>query len=226
MLVKELERFAYSAWSPASFGPTTLATLTAEEENLSGALDTSTPVLELFQFHPQDPSVELSVKVTVQVTSRATCLCWGTPTASFPLGILISGTAFGGLNLYNPNSVLYSADGTNLNVDDQSSTAAVVVTSRENVHTGVVRCVDSNRFQTNLFASVADEAEILIWDVEKMDQPMSPGNKLQPIEPITTAAWNPRVQHILATASAGHCTIWDLRRSDPVVHLTKAMCQV
>ncbi|KAG5454605.1 Protein transport protein Sec31A [Clonorchis sinensis] len=225
MLVKELERFAYSAWSPASFGPTTLATLTAEEENLSGALDTSTPVLELFQFHPQDPSVELSVKVTVQVTSRATCLCWGTPTASFPLGILISGTAFGGLNLYNPNSVLYSADGTNLNVDDQSSAAAVVVTSRENVHTGVVRCVDSNRFQTNLFASVADEAEILIWDVEKMDQPMSPGNKLQPIEPITTAAWNPRVQHILATASAGHCTIWDLRRSDPVVHLTKAMCQ-
>ncbi|KAF6773515.1 hypothetical protein AHF37_06794 [Paragonimus kellicotti] len=47
----------------------------------------------------------------------------------------------------------------------------------------------------------------------------------QPIEPISKVAWNPRVQHILATAAAGHCTIWDLRRSDPVVHLTKAMCQ-
>ncbi|KAF5402349.1 hypothetical protein PHET_04006 [Paragonimus heterotremus] len=58
-----------------------------------------------------------------------------------------------------------------------------------------------------------------------MDQPMSPGNKVQPIEPISKVAWNPRVQHILATTAAGHCTIWDLRRSDPVVHLTKAMCQ-
>ncbi|CAH8646503.1 unnamed protein product [Dicrocoelium dendriticum] len=221
MKIKELERFAHCAWSPASCDSTILATITAEDDG-NGTLGTCTsspPVLELFRIQ-WDSQLDMPLTASINVESRSTRLCWSQPSSGAEFGLLISGGISGDLVLYNPYALLTTSYDSEFD-----SLSHVIYASKTRAHTGVVRGLDANRFQTNLFASVSDESEIYIWDVEKFDQPMSPGNKLQPPELISTVAWNPHVQHILATTCAGHCTIWDLRRSDPVIHLTKTMCQ-
>ena len=66
-------------------------------------------------------------------------------------------------------------------------------------HTGNVSTIDVNPFQTNLIASGAGSSEIFIWDLNAPDKPMTPGQKIQPLSPITRVAWNAKVQHILGT---------------------------
>ena len=39
-------------------------------------------------------------------------------------------------------------------------------------------------------ASGASESEIYIWDLSNPGNPMSPGNKLHPLEDISCVAWN------------------------------------
>ncbi|KAA3679246.1 uncharacterized protein DEA37_0007155 [Paragonimus westermani] len=182
MKVKELERFCCTAWSPASCDRICMAAVTAEEEDSDSAMiaaDTQlAPTLELFQLNLQDPSLDMQPTLTVEVKHRSTSLCWTSPTSGAEFGLLICGTALGGLTLYNPDQLFVTVTGEQQS-NDTGCSSSFVYADRERVHTGVVRDLDSNRFQVNLFASVADEAEILIWDVEKMDQPMSPGNKVQ-----------------------------------------------
>ena len=60
-------------------------------------------------------------------------------------------------------------------------------------HTGPVRTLDFNPFQPNLLASGASESEIFIWDLNSPDSPMSPGNKLHPLEDTSGVAWNRQV---------------------------------
>ena len=64
-------------------------------------------------------------------------------------------------------------------------------------HTGPVRTIDFNPFQPNLLASGAGESEIFIWDLNDPDNPMSPGNKLHPLEDISGVAWNRQVCMVL-----------------------------
>ncbi|CAL8088498.1 unnamed protein product [Calicophoron daubneyi] len=238
MKVKDLERFAHGVWSPSSCEDVLLATITAEDDVQCdpGENSNSTSVLELFCPNFTDPLLDMKPCVSMEVESRSTSICWTAPFNEFTLGLIIAGTASGRLSLFNPQPMMEASRINDLSSDesqvhrsfcvtDKSLMRTVRVGSPNHTHAGLVRCIDFNTFQTNLFASVSDDAEIYIWDIEKLDQPMTPGNKLQPTESITTVAWNPRVQHILATACAGYCTIWDLRKSDPVVHLTKAMCQ-
>ena len=60
-------------------------------------------------------------------------------------------------------------------------------------HSGPVRTLDFNPFQANLLASGAAESEIYIWDLNNSDNPMSPGNKIHPLEDISGVAWNRQV---------------------------------
>ena len=46
-------------------------------------------------------------------------------------------------------------------------------------HVGAVKALDFNPFQHNLIASGASESEIYIWDLNKPDNPMTPGQKSQ-----------------------------------------------
>ena len=46
-------------------------------------------------------------------------------------------------------------------------------------HTGPVRCLDVNPFQSNLLVSGASDSEIYIWDLNNPSTPMSPGSKTQ-----------------------------------------------
>ncbi|VDP81967.1 unnamed protein product, partial [Echinostoma caproni] len=233
--VKEFERFAFSAWSPPTVDPVYLATVTAAYESPMSDEPTypSPPLLEMFCPNLSSSDLDMRPKIGIEVDSKATSICWTSSRARSPLGVLIAGDANGGLTMYDPDALAGAieliddnteSDCTHL-VTDPDVIERVKCSTRKSVHTGVVRSIDSNRFQLNLFASVADEGEIFIWDIEKMDQPMIPSTRTQPLETISTVAWNPRVQHILATTSAGSCVIWDLRKSESVVHLTKAMCQ-
>jgi protein transport protein SEC31 len=51
---------------------------------------------------------------------------------------------------------------------------------------------------------------------------MTPGAKAQPAESVTALAWNPKVQHILASAFAPRAVVWDLRKNEPIIKVTDA----
>lgn len=92
--------------------------------------------------------------------------------------------------------------------------------STEEKHTGPVAALDFNPFQSNLLASGASESEIFIWDVNKKSAPMNPGPKSQPLDDVRCISWNRQVQHILASAFASRCLVWDLRKNDPIIKVS------
>ncbi len=63
-------------------------------------------------------------------------------------------------------------------------------------HNGAIRTLDVNPFQPNLLVSGAGESEIFIWDLNNLTTPMSPGNKIHPLEDITGVAWNRQVLNV------------------------------
>ena len=93
-------------------------------------------------------------------------------------------------------------------------------------HTGPVRALDFNPFQTNLLASGASESDILIWDLNNTTTPMTPGTKTQPLEDIQNVAWNRQVQHILASVFSSRCIVWDLRKNEPIIKLSDSQSRV
>ena len=74
-----------------------------------------------------------------------------------------------------------------------SSSKPDALVAQTSQHTGAVRTLDVNPFQPNLLASGASESEIFIWDLTNPSTPMSPGNKLHPLEDISGVAWNRQV---------------------------------
>lgn len=93
-------------------------------------------------------------------------------------------------------------------------------------HTGPVRALDFNPFQSNLLATGASESEIYIWDVNNTNTPMAPGTRSQPAEDVQYIAWNKQVQHILASTFSQRCVIWDLRKNEAIIKLTDANSKV
>jgi protein transport protein SEC31 len=88
-------------------------------------------------------------------------------------------------------------------------------------HTGQVRGLDFNKFQTNLLASAGSNNEVYIWDLTNPSTPYTPGPKSQKLDDITSVGWNGQVQHILATTSStGHTVVWDLRNRKEVMTLS------
>ena len=65
-------------------------------------------------------------------------------------------------------------------------------------HTGPVRALDFNPFQSNLLASGATESEIYIWDILNTNTPMNPGTRSQPPEDVQYIQWNKQGKIILA----------------------------
>ncbi|KAM6136390.1 protein transport protein Sec31A [Phoenicopterus ruber ruber] len=122
-------------------------------------------------------------------------------------GVLIAGGENGNVILYDPAKII-AGD-------------AEVIIAQKDKHTGPVRALDVNMFQTNLVASGANESEIYIWDLNNFATPMTPGVKTQPLEDISCIAWNRQVQHILASASpSGRATVWDLRKNEPIIKVS------
>ncbi|XP_030046476.1 protein transport protein Sec31A isoform X2 [Microcaecilia unicolor] len=208
MKLKEIERTAMQAWSPAHHHPIYLATGTSAQQ-LDATFSTNAS-LEIFELDLADPSLDMKSCATFSSSQRYHKLIWGPHRMDSDgnlSGVLIAGGENGNLILYDPAKI----------VNQESE----VVIDQKDKHTGPVRALDMNLFQTNLVASGANESEIYIWDLNNFATPMTPGAKSQPLEDISCIGWNRQVQHILASASpSGRATVWDLRKNEPILKVS------
>ncbi|XP_054846141.1 protein transport protein Sec31A isoform X7 [Eublepharis macularius] len=208
MKLKEIDRTAMQAWSPAQHHPIYLAAGTSAQQ-LDATFSTNAS-LEIFELDLTDPSLDMKACATYSSAHRYHKLIWG-PHKMEPdgnlSGVLIAGGENGNVILYDPAKILAGE--------------SEVVIAQKDKHTGPVRALDVNLFQTNLVASGANESEIYIWDLNNFATPMTPGAKTQPPEDISCIAWNRQVQHILASASpSGRATVWDLRKNEPIIKVS------
>ncbi|KAJ0057468.1 hypothetical protein NL108_009184, partial [Boleophthalmus pectinirostris] len=178
-------------------------------QQLDASFSTSAS-LELFEFNLADPSLAMKSCGTLSSSHRYHKLVWspfGIDGQGLASGVLIAGGENGNVILYDPVKIM-SGD-TN------------VIIAESDIHTGPVRALDLNPFQTNLVASGGNESEIYIWDINNFGSPMTPGPKTQPLEDISCVAWNRQVQHILASTSpSGRTSVWDLRKNDLIIKVS------
>ncbi|XP_032961390.1 protein transport protein Sec31A isoform X11 [Rhinolophus ferrumequinum] len=208
MKLKEIDRTAMQAWSPAQNHPIYLATGTSAQQ-LDATFSTNAS-LEIFELDLSDPSLDMKSCAIFSSSHRYHKLIWGPhkmDSKGNVSGVLIAGGENGNIILYDPSKII---------AGDKE-----VVIAQNDKHTGPVRALDVNIFQTNLVASGANESEIYIWDLNNFATPMTPGAKTQPPEDISCIAWNRQVQHILASASpSGRATVWDLRKNEPIIKVS------
>ncbi|NWU54355.1 SC31B protein, partial [Dromas ardeola] len=207
MKLKEIERTAVQAWSPANNHPIYLATGTSAQQ-LDASFSTNA-TLEIFEVDFRDPSLDVKQKGTLPASNRFHKLIWGnfgngSPESS---GVIIGGGDNGVLTMYSVHRIL-------------ASKSEPVIGQTEK-HSGPVRALDFNPFQSNLLASGANDSEIFIWDLNNFSVPMTPGAKSQPHEDISVVSWNRQVQHILSSAHpSGKAVVWDLRKNEPIIKVS------
>ncbi|XP_054061683.1 protein transport protein Sec31B isoform X2 [Rissa tridactyla] len=207
MKLKEIERTAVQAWSPANNHPIYLATGTSAQQ-LDASFSTNA-TLEIFEVNFRDPSLDMKQKGTLPASNRFHKLIWGnfgngSPESS---GVIIGGGDNGVLTMYSVHRIL-------------ASKSEPVIGQTEK-HSGPVRALDFNPFQSNLLASGANDSEIFIWDLNNFSVPMTPGAKSQPHEDISVVSWNRQVQHILSSAHpSGKAVVWDLRKNEPIIKVS------
>ncbi|XP_059395575.1 protein transport protein Sec31A-like isoform X2 [Carassius carassius] len=208
MKLKEINRTAIQAWSPAPQHPIYLAAGTSAQQ-LDASFSTSAS-LEIFELDLADPTLAMKSCGSFSSPHRYHKLVWGPhgiEDQSLPSGVLIAGGENGNIILYDASRII-AGDGE-------------VIISQSEKHTGAVRALDVNSSQTNLVASGGNESEIYIWDLNNFSSPMTPGPKTQPLEDISCVAWNKQVQHILASASpSGKASVWDLRKNDLIIKVS------
>nr|XP_057917004.1 protein transport protein Sec31A isoform X2 [Doryrhamphus excisus] len=207
MRLKEIQRTAQQAWSPAGHHPICLALGTSAQQ-LDASFNT-TAALEIFEMDFADPSLDMKLKGSLCTPNRLHSLVW----VNFGMGAdgaggrLVGGSENGTLTVYDPESIVGSG--------------AEAVVGQCDKHAGPVRALDFNPFQSNLLASGANDSEIYIWDLNNFSSPMTPGAKAQPTEDISVVSWNRQVQHILASANpSGKAVVWDLRKNEPIIKIS------
>ncbi|KFU97565.1 PREDICTED: protein transport protein Sec31B isoform X2 [Pterocles gutturalis] len=207
MKLKEIERTAVQAWSPANNHPIYLATGTSAQQ-LDASFSTNA-TLEVFEVDFRDPSLDMKQRGTLPASNRFHKLIWGnfgngSPESS---GVIIGGGDNGVLTMYSAHRIL-------------ASKSEPVIGQTEK-HSGPVQALDFNPFQSNLLASGANDSEIFIWDLNNFSVPMTPGPKSQPHEDISVVSWNRQVQHILSSAHpSGKAVVWDLRKNEPIIKVS------
>ncbi|XP_068398851.1 protein transport protein Sec31A isoform X10 [Eschrichtius robustus] len=200
MKLKEIDRTAMQAWSPAQNHPIYLATGTSAQQ-LDATFSTSAS-LEIFELDLSDPSLDMKSCATFSSSHRYHKLIWGPhkmDSKGDVSGVLIAGGENGNIILYDPSKII---------AGDKE-----VVIAQNDKHTGPVRALDVNIFQTNLVASGANESEIYIWDLNNFATPMTPGAKTQ--MHCSGLAWHPDVATQMVLASEDDrlpvIQMWDLR---------------
>ncbi|XP_066567621.1 protein transport protein Sec31A isoform X2 [Amia ocellicauda] len=208
MKLKEIDRTAIQAWSPAQHHPVYLATGTSAQQ-LDATFSTNAS-LEIFELDLADTTLDMKSCGTFSSPHRYHKLVWGPhgmDEQGRPSGVLIAGGENGNVILYDAAKII---------AGDSD-----VMIAQNDKHTGPVRALDVNPFQTNLVVSGGNESEIYIWDLNNFSNPMTPGPKSQPLEDISSVAWNRQVQHILASACpSGRASVWDLRKNEPIIKVS------
>ncbi|XP_043551132.1 protein transport protein Sec31A isoform X8 [Chiloscyllium plagiosum] len=208
MKLKEINRTAIQAWSPAQQHPIYLAAGTSAQQ-LDATFSTNAS-LEIFELDLADCTLDMKSCGSFSSPHRYHKLIWSPHeirAGGQSSGVLIAGGENGNIILYNPAEIISGGED--------------VVIGQNNTHSGPVRALDFNPFQSNLVASGANESEIYIWDLNNFETPMTPGTKSQPPEDISCVAWNRQVQYILASATpSGRAVVWDLRKNEPILKVS------
>lgn len=158
MKIKDLERTANVAWSPANQYPILLASGTAAQQ-LDASFSTNA-ALEIYSLNLAEPGLDMEVKCSIPAEHRFHKIIWGTPGVGSEHGTIVGGCDNGVIEIYNASQLLKGENG---------------FVARPNKHTGPVHTLDFNPFQQNLMASGASESEIYIWDMNNTSTPMTPG---------------------------------------------------
>uniref|UniRef100_UPI00358F4E5C protein transport protein Sec31A isoform X2 n=1 Tax=Myxine glutinosa TaxID=7769 RepID=UPI00358F4E5C len=206
MKLKEIERTAHQAWSPAEQHPIYLAAGTSAQQ-LDATFSTNA-ALEIFELDLSDPGFEMKLRGSIKTANRYHKILWSSHGLdSGGAGTLIGGGDGGLIVLYDAARILAGDMEAELGQSER--------------HTGPVRALDINPFQNNLLASGANDSEIYIWDLNNFATPMTPGARSQPLEDVGCVAWNCQVQHILASATpSGKAVVWDLRKNEPIIKVS------
>jgi len=211
MKVKEIDRTANIAWSPQEQYPVYMVTGTAAQQ-LDATFSTSA-ALELYSLNLGDSSLDMPLVASHPSDCRFYKCAWGCyGTADLPSGIIVGGTDNGGLLGYDADKFIQGEEDCLLFKKDK--------------HSGAVKALDFNPFQSNLLASGGAESEIFIWDLNNCETPMTPGATSQPPEDVACISWNRQVQHILASTFASRCVVWDLRKNEPIIKVSDSMSRI
>eukprot|EP00163_Fabomonas_tropica_P033726 TRINITY_DN9004_c0_g1_i2.p1 TRINITY_DN9004_c0_g1~~TRINITY_DN9004_c0_g1_i2.p1 ORF type:complete len:1069 (-),score=197.63 TRINITY_DN9004_c0_g1_i2:94-3300(-) len=210
MKLKETDRSAIVAWTRNPERPGLLAA-----GAVAGAIDvnfSSSAELELFEVLPNKSGNDLSLVGSIPTDYRFNSVTWGNTTPGseeYPHGLVAGGMVDGGINIWNPAKIL----------DPETSPQARI--ARLEKHQGAVQGLEFNAFLPNLLASGGNDSEIFIWDVTNINEPncYTPGSeKKHANSEISAVAWNPKVQHILAsTSNSGLSVVWDLKVKRAVI---------
>lgn len=210
MRVKEIDRTANIAWSPENQYPIYVAAGTAAQQ-LDATFSTSSAI-DIFALNLDEATLDMPVVASIPSDTRFHKLLWS-DMKDTDNGVIIGGTEHGNINIYDAGKMLSG--------DEEGCLSTTL--SR---HSGAVKALDINPFQSNLLASGAGDSEIYIWDLQKTESPMTPGQKSQPPEELACVAWNRQVQHILGSTFASRCVVWDLRKNEPIIKVSDSMSRI
>uniref|UniRef100_A0A0E0LP96 Sec16 Sec23-binding domain-containing protein n=1 Tax=Oryza punctata TaxID=4537 RepID=A0A0E0LP96_ORYPU len=173
---------------------------------MSGAVDmlfSASANIEIFRLDFQSDSPDLPLLASAPSPDRFNRLSWSRPGAadgdSFSLGLLAGGLSDGSVAVWNPLSMI--------NSEGKAEDALV---ARLEKHTGPVCGLEFSELTPNRLASGAEQGELCIWDLKNPSEPVvfpplkSVGSSAQ--AEISYLTWNPKFQHILATASSNGMT--------------------
>ncbi|XP_051213974.1 protein transport protein SEC31 homolog B [Lolium perenne] len=184
---------------------------------MSGAVDrdfSASANIEIFSLDFQSDSPDLRVVAAAPSPDRFNRLCWSRPGAvegdSFALGLVAGGLSDGSVAVWNPLSMISS-----------KGLAEDAMVARLEKHNGAVTGLEFSELTPNRLASGANEGDVRIWDLKNPSEPevfpplKNVGSSAQ--ADITCLTWNPKFQHILASASSNGITVvWDLRNQKPL----------
>ncbi|VAH42953.1 unnamed protein product [Triticum turgidum subsp. durum] len=184
---------------------------------MSGAVDmqfSASANIEIFSLDFQSDSPDLPLLAAAPSPDRFNRLCWSRPGAadgdSFSLGLLAGGLSDGSVAVWNPLSMISS-----------EGQAEDVMVAQLEKHNGAVTGLEFSELTPNRLASGGNEGDICIWDLKNPCEP----NVFPPLKNVGSNAqaeiscltWNPKFQHILASASSNGITVvWDLRTQKPL----------
>jgi protein transport protein SEC31 len=115
----------------------------------------------LLKLDLSSPNQELEQVASVPIESRFHKLLWSEYNSQTSKNLIIGGCENSRIYLYDYEKIL----------SNRLSDCSYALEK----HTGGVFALDINPFQHNLLASGAGSSEILIWDLNSPQQPMTPG---------------------------------------------------
>lgn len=201
MKLKEIQRTATFAWSPRPDVPLLVS------GSAAGAIDpeySSSTRLELWHLDLTDRSS------AAHMLSQPTAFL-DTESSFYDLDFSADGYHVAGA-LENGNVELWSVES-----GPQSQLRHLYSGRHPN---GAAHVVKFNRQQPRQLASGGANGQILIWNLDRMQEPTAPSTQSSRPDDVTDLAWNKRVAHILAsTGRTGFTSIWDLNKRREVLHL-------